>query len=101
MSSFVPTAELVDPRRSLRRDVLYPLGILTAAGVCAFVIWPVLAYRLFSAKFLPHFYCYLGKPGLVWTHVTADTLIAISYFAISATLLYLVYKGRHEIPFHW
>lgn len=40
-------------------------------------------------------------PGLVWTHVVADSLIGIAYLAISATLAYLVYKARRDIPFHW
>lgn len=38
---------------------------------------------------------------MVWSHVTADTLIGTAYFAISVTLAYLVYKGRRDIPFHW
>jgi PAS domain-containing protein len=38
---------------------------------------------------------------LIWTHVLADFLIFLAYFAISATLVYLVYKGHREIPFHW
>jgi signal transduction histidine kinase len=51
--------------------------------------------------FIPHGHCYLWKPGLVWLHVASDSLIALSYVAISATLAYLVYKTRQEIPFHW
>ena len=35
----------------------------------------------------------------MWTHVIADSLIAVAYFSISITLVYLVYKGRHAIPF--
>ena len=41
------------------------------------------------------------NPGLVWTHVVADTLIGIAYLAISVALAYLVYKARRDIPFHW
>jgi hypothetical protein len=37
----------------------------------------------------------------VWAHVTADSLIAVAYLAISVTLAYLVYKARRDIPFHW
>jgi hypothetical protein len=33
--------------------------------------------------------------------VTADSLIGLAYLAISATLAYLVYKARRDIPFHW
>jgi signal transduction histidine kinase len=51
--------------------------------------------------FIPHGHCYLWKPGVVWLHVISDSLIALAYIAISATLAYLVYKTRQEIPFHW
>ncbi|NJO79811.1 MAG: hypothetical protein HC827_15740 [Cyanobacteria bacterium RM1_2_2] len=51
--------------------------------------------------FIPHGHCYLWKPSLVWLHVISDGLIATAYVAISATLAYLVYKTRREIPFHW
>lgn len=63
------------------------------------IIWPGLSKRLLSTDFLPHLYCYLKNPPLVWTHVIADLLVGIAYFAISITLAYLVYKGRHDIPF--
>ena len=38
---------------------------------------------------------------MVWTHVVADSLIAIAYLAISVTLGYLGFKGWRDIPFHW
>ena len=47
---------------------------------------------LFSANgFMPHGYCYLWNPGLVWLHVLSDSLIALAYFFNSghARLLYL------------
>lgn len=46
---------------------------------------------------MPHGHCYLWKPGLVWTHAVSDTLIGISYFAISITLYILVKRIR--LPF--
>jgi hypothetical protein len=33
--------------------------------------------------------------------VIADILIGLSYTMISGTLVYLVHRGRHDIPFHW
>ena len=63
--------------------------------------WSTLRQQIFSAKYMPHFYCYLGSRGLVWSHVITDFLIGVSYLAISITLAHLVYKGRREIPFHW
>ena len=57
--------------------------------------------NVLSATFLPHLYCYLGNPAIVWTHVIADSLIATAYLFISVTLAYLVYKGKRSVPFHW
>lgn len=34
-------------------------------------------------------------------HLLSDALIATAYVGISATLAYLVYRTRREIPFHW
>ena len=67
----------------------------------AFAIRPSLAGILFATNFLPHAYCYLRNPALVWTHVIADGLIGVAYLAISVTLGYLVSRGRRDIPFHW
>ncbi len=55
----------------------------------------------FSTSFLPHGFCYDWDPRLVWTHVVADMVIALSYLAISTTLAWLLYKCRGEIPFSW
>jgi signal transduction histidine kinase/ActR/RegA family two-component response regulator len=54
-----------------------------------------------SAGYMPHGHCYLWNTRLVALHVTADTLIGISYTAIALTLAYLVYRARASLPFHW
>lgn len=51
-------------------------------------------------EFMPHGYCYLWNPGLVWLHVISDTLIAASYFTIPFTLLWFMRK-RRDLPFGW
>jgi PAS domain S-box-containing protein len=56
--------------------------------------------KLFSSDFMPHGYCYLWKPGLVWLHVLSDALIAMAYFSIPVTLVYFIRK-RRDLPFHW
>ncbi|MDC4227623.1 MAG: hypothetical protein MPW15_26190 [Candidatus Manganitrophus sp.] len=67
-----------------------------------FLFWPGWFKNLFASEgFLPHLYCYLEKPGLVLLHVVSDSLIGSAYVAISATLTYLVYRARRDIPFHW
>ena len=43
-----------------------------------------------SAPFMPHGYCYLWKPGLVWLHIISDSIIALSYYSIPLTLLVAV-----------
>jgi len=56
--------------------------------------------KLFSSDFMPHGYCYLWNPGLVWLHVVSDALIALAYFSIPATLIYFIRK-RRDLPFNW
>ncbi len=49
---------------------------------------------LMSSKFLPHQFCYLAQPGLVWTNAVTDGLIAVSYLAIFGGLFWLAEKLR-------
>jgi len=101
MSTPAITSGLFEPSQFPMRRVLGGMAVLLAIAVGLFLIWPTLAHRILASNFLPHRYCYLGKPGLVWTHVIADSLIGMAYFMISGTLGYLVQKGRRDIPFHW
>lgn len=49
-------------------------------------------FEVFSQSgFMPHGHCYLWKPMLVFLHVASDSLIGLSYVAISL-LLYLIVK---------
>jgi PAS domain S-box-containing protein len=95
------TSGPLEPPQFPTRQLLYGMALLLAIAAAPFLIWPTLAGRILAANFLPHLYCYLGKPGLVWTHVIADSCIGLAYFTISGTLAYLVHKGRGDIPFHW
>jgi two-component system cell cycle sensor histidine kinase/response regulator CckA len=58
-----------------------------------------LTARVVSSGYLPHSYCYLGNPRLVWSHVISDSIIALSYFVISITLAHIVYRFWRDIPF--
>jgi two-component sensor histidine kinase len=58
-------------------------------------------YGAASRLFHPHGYCYLWIPSLVATHVVTDSLIGLSYVAISLTLVWLVWKARRGLPFSW
>ncbi len=56
--------------------------------------------KLFSSDLMPHGYCYLWKPEIVWLHAASDGLITLSYYFIPVMLIYLVRK-RQDLPFHW
>ncbi len=73
------------------------VAILVAAFGALFYLWP----SVFSEAYLPHAFCFLQKPGLLWTHVISDVVIGLSYVAISITLTSLVWKAHREIPFRW
>jgi PAS domain S-box-containing protein len=53
-----------------------------------------------SSGFMPHGYCYTWDPYVIWLHVISDGLIAIAYFSIPLTLLYLVLH-REDLPLNW
>ena len=52
-----------------------------------------------SLMFMPHGMCYLWKPGLVGLHILSNALIALSYFSIPLTLIYIV-RQRGDLPFN-
>jgi signal transduction histidine kinase len=53
-----------------------------------------------SGGFMPHGFCYLWSPGLVWLHAGSDSLIALAYSSIPVTLVYFISK-RRDLPFNW
>jgi PAS domain S-box-containing protein len=52
-----------------------------------------------SEDFMPHGYCYLWNPWIVWLHVISDGLITLSYYLIPVVLIYFIRKNR-DIPFN-
>ena len=56
--------------------------------------------QLLSPDFMPHGYCYLWGPRLVWLHVISDGLITLSYYCIPAVLTYFMRKDR-DTPISW
>jgi two-component sensor histidine kinase len=101
MSSPAISLDFFKPSPFTKR-LVYAIAVGSLVVVGPFLLWPALAVRLFGSNdYLPHVFCYLRRPALVWTHVTADSLIGPAYLAISVTLAYLVYKARRDIPFHW
>jgi hypothetical protein len=64
------------------------VGALVRAGALS---------SLLSANYLPHRYCYLAQPGLVWTNAVADGLIGAAYVSIFASLIWVA-KRLSDFP---
>ena len=97
----VRTVLTLAPWRTMRDS----LALVTLAAALLF-LWPGLVENLFATgfgagMFIPHGHCYLWVPSLVWLHVSSDSLIGLSYVAISLTLAYLAHRARRDIPFQW
>ena len=45
-----------------------------------------------SRSFIPHGYCFSWNPALLWTFVSSDAIISVSYFSIPFALLYFSFK---------
>src|SRR5436853_1380602 len=91
-------ADLLDPLRPSKNRPLYISALLLVLTMGPVLAWPAFRALILNSNYLPHRYCYLAQPGLVWTHVISDTLIGLAYVVISFTLAYMVYKGRRDIP---
>ncbi|HWZ84405.1 MAG TPA: PAS domain S-box protein [Terriglobales bacterium] len=66
-----------------------PNSVLTA-GVYAARVMP---------DFMPHGYCYLWDPTVLWVNVISDLLITLSYYCIPIVLVYFIRKNR-DLPFN-
>ncbi len=52
---------------------------------------------MFHEEFMPHGYCLLWEPWLIWSSALSDIAIGVAYFSIPIALAYLV-KKRPDIP---
>jgi PAS domain S-box-containing protein len=52
---------------------------------------------MFQSVGLPHGFCFLWNPRLLWLNIASDSLIALAYFAIPIALLKIVRK-REDVP---
>jgi signal transduction histidine kinase len=72
------------------------LGIaLTATAAVFFAAWSGAFSSLISTNYLPHRFCYLAQPGLIWTNVVMDGLIAASYALIFGCLFWIASRLRY------
>src|SRR6478672_13633594 len=85
--------------RPRERRIAFVAGIMFIAITASLAIWRAFRERLLATDFAAHHSTYAGRSAVLWTHVIGDSLIALAYFAIAATLVYLVYRGRRSIPF--
>jgi signal transduction histidine kinase len=65
-----------------------------SAGVVGVLAYAGIFSSLATANYLPHRYCYLAQPGLIWTNVVTDGLIAGSYALIFGCLFWVAAKLR-------
>lgn len=56
--------------------------------------------QLFSTEFMPHGYCFLWQPSVLWMHVISDAIIVTAYYSIPFVLIYILRK-RRNLPFKW
>jgi signal transduction histidine kinase len=47
-------------------------------------------------RFMPHGYCYLWRPDILWTHVISDLVIMAAYYSIPIGIVYFI--RRREEP---
>ena len=74
---------------------------LILASVLLLLGWVALSTLLASGSLNTPDESHPESPLLLGLHIMSDSLIGLSYLAISATLIYMVYGTRRMIPFHW
>jgi PAS domain S-box-containing protein len=83
------------------------LAVAMALALCGLLLLAGrlgLLRALLSDRYLPHRFCYLAQPGLIWTNAITDGLIAASYLAIFLCLLFIAIRLRRFAeawPYLW
>src|SRR5580704_17483892 len=88
---------LIHTKRAWRRAA--SLSLATASVALAALVWVWGARSIGASEFMPHGYCYLWNPLVLWLNVISDTLITLSYYCISVVLIYFARTSR-ELPFN-
>jgi PAS domain S-box-containing protein len=91
----------VGPMSSATASRLAKAGIALAAvaGSVGLAVMAAHKWSAGSSDFMPHGYCYLWDPRILWLNVISDGLITLSYYAIPAILIYFIRKNRN-LPFN-
>jgi signal transduction histidine kinase len=74
--------------------------VALSAGVVGVLAYTGVFSSLVAANYLPHRFCYLAQPGLIWTNVIMDGLIAGSYALIFGCLFWVAAKLRWVPAIH-
>ena len=53
-----------------------------------------------GSSLMPHGYCLVWNPGLIWLHAVSDGLIGVAYFSIPLALIYFLIR-RPDVGFGW
>jgi PAS domain S-box-containing protein len=75
------------------------IAIPLAAGFVWLAVTAANRLSAGSSDFMPHGYCYLWNPRILWLNVISDGLITLSYYAIPVILIYFIRKNRN-LPFN-
>ena len=75
------------------------IAIPLAAGLVWLAVTAANRLSAGSSDFMPHGYCYLWDPRILWLNVISDGLITLSYYAIPVILIYFIRKNRN-LPFN-
>ena len=60
----------------------------------------VIDYLIGNNGMMPHGFCFLWKPSLLWLFVVSNGVIALSYFSIPIALAVFAYQ-RKDVNFKW
>ncbi|MEG4496390.1 MULTISPECIES: PAS domain S-box protein [unclassified Microcoleus] len=62
------------------------------------MIWNFLNKLLFTGHYIPQGHCYLWQRELVTLHIVSDSIIALAYYSIPLSLIYIITQGK-DLPF--
>ena len=91
--TFSPSGLILTPRGASKMNKLTRLSLLFVAVLLALAAVAI-PRGILSADYLPHRFCYLARPGLIWTNVAMDSVIAASYALIFASLVWMTIRLR-------
>jgi signal transduction histidine kinase len=82
-------------RTQMGLGALFIVGLAVALGVR-------FAPVLFNQSYLPHRFCYLAQPWLIWTNAPADAAIFLAYLMLFESLFLLAWLVRAQLkPYLW